>query len=190
MIPKTTTFFIFILVLTLTINSANSLKKFKTQDNCFTPDINRYTFNSDWSFTNGSPILSFKAMGSDILIILADEKKEGTAEYTVTIAGWNNTRSKVTAGRKVICDFPGTAALDTFTEYSIVFSSKRNKISLVINDDLIWACEDEDGFHAKHDGYFGFSRSSGHSLKICDVDIKDNKEHTPHYHLAMTKTVR
>jgi hypothetical protein len=138
--------------------------------------------------TKGSPILSFKAIGSDIMIIL-EEKNERTAKYTVTIGGWNNTHFKVTAGRTVICDFPETVALDTFTEYRIFFSSKKVQIYLVVNDDLTWTCEVKDGFNEK-DGYFGFSRSSGHSLKICDVDIKDHQENIPHYHLAMTKTVR
>jgi hypothetical protein len=190
MILNINTYYILILVLTLTISSTTCLKKFKTKDNCFTPNTSSYIFNNDWSFKNGSPVLSFKAMGNNIRIILADEKDENTAKYTVIIAGWNNTRSKVTSGRTVICDFPESAKLDTFAEYKIFFSSRKDSISLVVDDNVAWTCEDNDGFNADSDGYFGFSALIGHSPKICDVDIGDYVEHQPHAHLTMTKTVR
>jgi hypothetical protein len=167
---------------------STSLKKFKTKDDCFTPDITVHRFNNDWFFKHGSPILSFKAMGSDIMIILVDDHKGKTAKHTVTIAVWNNTRSKVTAGRKVICDFPETVALNSFNEYKIFFSTGKDQISLYINGNNTWTSTDKD-FKADNNGYFGFARSSEQSLKICHIYVKDVGEHQYDYPLAMHTTV-
>jgi hypothetical protein len=86
-------------------------------------------------------------------------------------------------------DFPQTVGLDTFTEYKVFFGSRMDQISLYVNGDHSWTCKDTDGFNADENGFFGFARSSEHPVEICDVDVKDDKEHQPHSHLAMTKTL-
>jgi hypothetical protein len=139
---------------------------------CWTPNDAEYKFQDNWTLNNGAGEIHFTGTGRDVYIQLNNAQHSAT-QYWVVIAGWNNTKSRVTrsSDSEVVC-FPDTPALDLNVphDYRVIFNPSAAQIKVIVDGQDYFSCNDWQGWNAPNASFFSISRWGGTTFEICDVE--------------------
>jgi hypothetical protein len=140
------------------------------QANCWTPDPNSYKFQDDWKVNSGSAEVTFQGKGRDVYIKLQNQKNDSSHQYWLVVAGWENTKSRLTRGNGAEVCFTNSAALDLNKQYNyrVSFDKATSTVSVFLDGNLYWSCKDNQGWNANDAQYFSISRYSGANFQICN----------------------
>jgi hypothetical protein len=144
--------------------------KLKTKQTCVALNPSYYTFNDGWTLNNGSGEILFQGTGNDGYIKIHNQENDSSHQYWIVIAGWNNTKTKITRGDgSVTCEIPQTLDLGRTYNYRIILNPSASRIKLLLDGVEAWSCVDKNGWNAPNARYFSLSKWSFPDMSMCNV---------------------
>jgi hypothetical protein len=162
------------LILSLCSTTLNK-NKLKTKQNCAAVNSNYYTFDNQWDLNNGYGEILFQGKGRDAYIRLHNQMDNSSHQYWIIIAGWDNTKTRITRGDgSTVCEIPQTLDLSRTYDYRIILNPSASRIRLLLDGNEAWTCVDKSGWNAPSAQYFSISKWCCADMSFCNIRSTTN----------------
>jgi hypothetical protein len=147
-----------------------NLSASNNSDDCFVPNPSTPRFDRNWTLgQNGGGEIKFRGTGRDVYIRLHNNQDNNSLQYFLILNGWDNTRSMIqrTGGAEVCFPFVKALDLSKMYDYRIVLNPLGSTISVYIDGQLSFTCNDPNGWNAQDAKFYSVSRYSGANYLFC-----------------------
>ena len=143
--------------------------------NCFSPSTS-FIFRDEWKLPAAfNATLQFIGNGTDFQVATFD-KQNGIIAYTIKIAGWNNTSTKISKDKDfktVVCQWDFSIDPIRINKYSVAFSSKTGSIILTVNG-VSFSCRNN--ANSKNVNVIAFAGNAITPVNICNTTLSPNNQ--------------